>query len=215
MVQSPHRRLTVLIADVVHSRKRSRLRKTLHAKLRAAAAAHLRERWIRLPYAITAGDEFQVISSHIDAVPDLILDLRRRLRPLDLRIGIGIGRIRSPLRAPVNRLTGEAFFFAREAMDVIKSGSLHRYPVLTAFRSARKDFDRVANLVYGLQDTLLADVTDAQWRAIDGYLSKGRVDRTARALRVDVSTASRNLKRASYWQLAEVAATMKAIIREI
>ena len=69
-------------------------------------------------------------------------------------------------------------------------------------------------LVYGLNDTLLLDVTDAQWRTMDVYFTKRRVDRTARSLHLDISTASRSLKRGSYWQLAEVAGTMKAILKD-
>jgi len=91
---------------------------------------------------------------------------------------------------------------------------LHRYPALTAFRSTRKSFDRIANLVYGLHDTLLADVTEPQWRTIDAYLAQQSVDRAARKLHVDISTASRNLKRAKYWQLAEVAESMRAILQD-
>jgi hypothetical protein len=205
---------SVLIADVIHSRREKRLRTLLGDKLAQATRAHLREKWIRLPYSVTAGDEFQVVPYRIDAIPKLILDLRRRLRPFSLRIGVGIGDIRRPIRKPVNRLGGEAFIFARQAIDEVKRGSLYRYPTLTGFRSARKSFDRTANLVYGLNDTLLLAVTDAQWRTMDVYFTKGRVDRTAKRLRLDISTASRSLKRGGYWQMAEVAATMKEILRD-
>jgi hypothetical protein len=204
----------VLIADVVLSSREPRLRTVLRERLHRATQAHLREKRIRLPYAVTAGDEFQAVPSGIEAIPELIFDLRRLLRPLGLRIGVGIGRIRGPIKAPVNHLEGEAFVFARQAIDTVKRESLYRYPTLTAFRSARKSFDRIANLVYGLNDTLLLDVTDAQWRTIDVYFGKRRVDRTARKLKVDISTSSRNLKRGNYWQLAEVAATMKALLRD-
>lgn len=205
---------SVLIADVVLSSQEPRLRAMLRENLHRATQAHLREKRIRLPYAVTAGDEFQVVPAGIEAIPELIFDLRRLLRPLGLRIGVGIGRIHGPIKAPVNHLEGEAFVFARQAIDAVKRESLHRYPTLTAFRSARKSFDRIANLVYGLNDTLLLDVTDAQWRTIDVYFGKLRVDRTARKLKVDISTSSRNLKRGNYWQLAEVAATMKTLLRD-
>ncbi len=205
---------SVLIADVIHSRREPRLRALLGERLARATKAHLREKRIRVPYSVTAGDEFQVVPFRIDAIPELILDLRRRLRPFSLRIGVGIGDIRGPIRTPVNRLGGGAFVFARRAIEEVKRGSLHRYRTLTAFRSARKSFDRIANLVYGLNDTLLLDVTDAQWRTMNVYFTKGRVDRTARSLHLDISTASRSLKRGGYWQLAEVAGTMKAILQD-
>jgi SatD family (SatD) len=204
----------VLIADVIHSSRKGSLRALLADRLRRTTEAHLREKRIRVPYAVTAGDEFQVVAASLEGVPELILDLRRRMRPLGLRIGIGIGGIRGSVKAPVNRLVGEAFTRARQAIEAVKQGSLYRYPTLTSFRSARERFDRMANLVYGLNDTLFLSVTEAQWRTMEAYFQKRRVDRAAKRLRLDISTASRSLKRGHYWQLAEVAGTMKVFFRD-
>ncbi|HEY6443585.1 MAG TPA: SatD family protein [Candidatus Acidoferrales bacterium] len=207
-------KVSVLVADVVQSRNKPELQRTLTKQLDQAARDHLKQNIIRLPYAVTAGDEFQVIPRRIDAIPELILDLRRRFRPLDLRIGIGIGDVRGPIRAPVNRLNGTAFVLARQAIDGVKRGAVEGFPTLTAFRSTRKSFDRIANLIYGLHDTLLFEVTDTQWRTMNVYFAQQRVDWTARKLKVDISTASRNLKRSKYRQLASVANTMKWLIQE-
>ena len=204
---------SVLIADVIHSSRRGSLSDVLAERLAQASKAHLREGRIQVPYAITAGDEFQVVPSSIAVIPELILDLRRRMRPLGLRVGIGIGAIHGSVKAPVNRLVGEAFSRARGAIEDVKQGALHRYPALTAFRSARSAFDRMANLVYGLNDTLFLSVTRTQWRTLDAYLAAGNVDRAAKRLRLNISTVSRNLKRGHYWQLAEVAVTMKEWFR--
>ena len=135
-------------------------------------------------------------------------DLRRRMRPLALRIGIGIGEIQGRVRAPVNRLVGEAFTNARAAIADVKEGS-QGYPTLTACRSSKESFDRIANLVYGLNDTLVLDMTEAQWRALNAYVEGDSVERAAQTLRVSVSTLSRNLKRSHFRQLAETAATME------
>jgi len=204
---------SVLIADVVQSRSRGRLRPILEARLREASAAHRRAKIIRLPYAVTAGDEFQCLPASPGVIPELIFDLRRRMRPLSLRIGIGIGAIEGRIQPPVNRLTGEAFTRARQAIDAVKQGTLHRYRVLTAFRTPQESFDRLANLVYGLTDTLLLRVTETQWRTMGAYREKRRVDRAAKRLRLDSSTASRSLKRAHYWQLAETAAVMRSLLQ--
>jgi hypothetical protein len=210
---SVKRQSSVLIADVIHSRRKGRLRDLLGEKLEAASRAHARLKLIRAPYAVTAGDEFQALPASIEAIPELILDLRRRMQPLELRIGVGIGFIEGPIRKPVNRLLGEAFARARRAIDEVKSGANHKYPTLTAFRTPRESFDRVVNLVYGLNDTLLRNRTATQWRTLEAYTQKRSVDGAARALRLNISTASRNLRRGHYWQLAEVASTMKEFFR--
>jgi hypothetical protein len=201
----------VLVADVVESRSYSHLRSSLNEKLRIASIAQTADKLIRMPYAVTAGDEFQTIAARVDSIPRLILDLRRRLQPLRIRIGIGIGAIQGPIRPPVNRIAGQAFEYARAAISAIKK--TRKYPTLTAFRSHNSDFDELANLVYGLHDTLLRQITEKQWETIAIYLIKNRVDYTARALSVDISTASRNLKRGHFWQIEQTASVMESVIR--
>jgi hypothetical protein len=203
----------VLIADVIGSSSTPNLRSLLSAKLRIASLAH--QELLRLPYAVTAGDEFQTITAQLNGLPWLVFDLRRRLRPLEVRIGIGIGPVPEPLRPPVNELGGLAFQWARQAIEETKSGHAHKFEVHTAFRSANAEFDRVANLVYGLHDTLIRNPTEKQWQAIDAYIAKKRVDLAARALRISVSTASRSLRRGHFWQIEETIATMKKVIEAV
>lgn len=201
----------VVIADVISSRSTGHLRQSLNEKLRIASIAQLDDRLIRVPYAVTAGDEFQVVASHLDRIPKLILDLRRRLLPFRLRIGIGVGRIEGQVRRPVNRIAGEAFENARQAIVEIKS--TRKYPTLTRFHSGRRIFDDVANLIYGLHDTLIRRTTTKQWETIATYLIKNRVDYTAKALDIDRSTASRNLKRGFFWQMEDTVVVMEEVIR--
>lgn len=212
-MQAKDRTYGVLIADVVESRSHSRLRSSLNEKLRIASIAQLDDKLIRVPYAVTAGDEFQTIAPRVDAIPQLILDLRRRLQPLQLRIGIGIGTIQGVIRPPANRIAGQAFEFARAAINDIKQ--TRKYPTLTALRSQNPAFDQVANLVYGLHDTLLLRITSKQWETIATYLIKDRVDYTAKALSIDISTASRNLKRGYFWQIEHTAVVMEAVLQQV
>jgi hypothetical protein len=202
----------VLIADVVASRSTQDLRLSLNEKLRIASIAQFDEKLIRVPYAVTAGDEFQVVAARLERIPKLILDLRRRMLPFRLRIGIGIGTVEGQIRKPVNRVTGKAFENARKAIIEIKA--TRKYPTLTIFRTNRESFDRVANLIYGLHDTLLRRTTAKQWETIAVYLIKNRVDYTAKALEIDSSTASRNLKRGFFWQMEDTVLVMEKFISE-
>lgn len=202
----------VLIADVVASRSTADLRSRLNEKLRIASIAQLDEQLIRVPYAVTAGDEFQVVAARLGRIPKLILDLRRRLLPFRLRVGIGIGMIEGQIRPPVNRIAGEAFENARKA--IVKIKAQRKYPTLTIFHSNWESFDRVANLVYGLHDTLMRRTTTKQWETIAVYLIKNRVDYTAKALKIDRSTASRNLKRGFFWQMEDTVLVMEEFITE-
>lgn len=198
----------VLVADVIASRARGDVRVLLGKKLEAASQKHLREKFIRLPYAVTAGDEFQTLTDNLPAIPALLLDLRAALQPLTLRVGIGFGSVADRIQPPVNRLTGEAFQMARGAIENIKASGLFKFEILTAFASHDEDFDQTINLLYGLHDTLLLRVTAKQWEAIRRFRDQPLLEQAAKRLKLDVSTVSRNLKRGYYWQLSE---TVKAV----
>ena len=202
----------VLIADVVASRVQLRLRKRLAAMLADASRRHLRRNFIRLPYSVTAGDEFQTVCGDLRALPQLLLDLRILLQPLSLRIGLGIGRISDRIEPPVNRLSGEAFESARIAMNALKSGGAFKFPSLTFFVSPDAPFNETINLIYGLNDTLLAGVTRKQWNAIAAFLKSGSLDGAAKILRLDISTVSRNLKRGGFWQQTETVKAAESLI---
>jgi len=201
----------ILVADIVGSTRTQDLRTVLGPKLRIATIAHLEEKRIQLPYAVTAGDEFQTVVSDLHQIPGLLFDLRRRMRPLTLRIGVGIGVISGRLRPPVNQLTGQAFEFARVAIDKAKQARAHSGRS-TSFQSTDEQFDLVANLIYSLHDALVGNPSEKQWETMDAFLAKGRVDLAARSLRLNSSTASRNLSRSHFWQSLQTTEVMKKII---
>jgi len=201
-----------LIADVVASSAQRSLRARLGATLTAASHAHVRCKWAALPYSVTAGDEFQTITANLRALPQLILDLRRLFQPLSLRIAVGIGHVSDRIQPPVNRLGGEAFYFARKAMGTIKSGGPFKFDTLTLFSSRNDSFDATINLIYGLNDTLIAGVTVKQWKAITAFSRTPELARAAHQLKLDASTVSRNLKRGYYWQLTATARVAASLI---
>lgn len=202
----------VLIADVMASSTRKNVRTQLAKKLEAASEQHLEQKLIRFPYTVTAGDEFQTLAAELGLVPALLLDLRASLWPLPLRIGVGIGQVADRLQPPVNRLTGPAFQFARRGIDNVKASSLFKFQTLTAFASANEPFNETINLLYGLHDTLVSQVTAKQWETIRQFLDHPTLEPTAKRMKLDMSTVSRNLKRGYYWQLSETAKAAGAFI---
>ena len=208
----PSQAYAVLIADVRESSSRAGLRALLGKKLDAASRKHLRQKLIRLPYSVTAGDEFQTVIANLPAVPELILELRAALQPLSLRIGVGFGRISDRLQPPVNRLGGEAFQFARRAIESVKGGHVFKFDVLTAFASRNEPFNTTINLIYGLNDSLVLRISAKQWEAIAQFLDKPKLEPSARRLKLDISTVSRTLKRGYYWQLTETVKLAASLI---
>ena len=170
----------VLIADVIGSSERGDLRELLGQRLAMATRAHGKANLIRLPYAVTAGDEFQTILSADARIPEVIMDLRTRLRPLQVRMGIGIGTVAGRIAAPVNRMGGEAFQLARKALERIKGSAGSKFAVLTSFESRDKMFDTTANLIYALHDTLVLRITEKQWETIEVFRAKRRLEDAAK-----------------------------------
>jgi len=145
-------------------------------------------------YTVTTWDEFQNILAAPAHLPRVILDLRRLLYPLELRIGAGIGPITHPPRDPINVYSaGEAFERARQALESLKGRTGRRRRALTEFRTGRQTLDRVMNLVYTLHDTLARNVSEKQWRTINVYMARRRQQAAAKRLEVNKSTVSRNL----------------------
>jgi SatD family (SatD) len=203
----------VLIADVMESSSRAGLRTLLGAKIALASRRHLRRKFIKLPYSVTAGDEFQTVVAIPQSLPGMLLELRTLFRPLSLRIGIGFGTISDRVQAPVNRLGGEAFLRARQSLDSLKSGRVLHFDSLTAFSTHDQQFDSTMNLLYGLHDTLVLKVRKKQWEAIAAFLEEGTLERAAKRLKLDASTVSRNLKRGYYWQLLDTVAVAGELIK--
>ncbi|MBT8143672.1 MAG: hypothetical protein KJO55_03165, partial [Gammaproteobacteria bacterium] len=71
------------------------------------------------------------------------------------------------------------------------------------FTSGDSAADAVLSHIYGLHDTLLSQVTPRQWETINTVFDARNQDSAAQQLGVSASTVSRNLRRASYWQMLE------------
>jgi hypothetical protein len=204
---------SVITADVIGSRNIPSFLRKRDQKLKEISLLHTPQKFTVSPYAVTAWDEFEVVLTKPEFTPAAILDLRRIFYPLELRIAVGIGAASGVHKKPINiHAGGPAFERARHAADELKAG-YPKYRVLTIFASGNELFDKIANTIYGLHDSLMQRTTARQWAVINAHLTTGRQDRTASRLRLDISTVSRNLKRGSYWHLLETAQAMEQIVK--
>jgi hypothetical protein len=207
------KKYAVITADVIDSRQIQGFRRARDAKLRPLSRLHVQRKLILSDYAVTAWDEFQAVLFNPQVVPRVILELRRNFYPMQLWIAIGIGKVSEPRRKPVNQFAGgEAFERARMAADRLKADRARTDRTLTWFVSGNAIFDLVANTIYRLHDTLLQDVSPKQWQTILAQASTGSQELAAKKLGVNVSTVSRNLRRAHHWQTEETCQAMETII---
>jgi SatD family (SatD) len=211
-MKSKAKTYAVITCDIVGSRHIEEFRRKRDQKLRGISKLHIDKKWILSEYAITAWDEFEGILSRPRNLPGVIVDLWRHFHPFELWIGIGIGQVTEPHRRPVNVYAGgEAFERAREAMNHLKA-KRSKTGLLTSFVTGNETFDLIANTVYHLQDTLLQSISIKQWQTINVYMETNRQDVTAKKLRLNESTVSRNLRRSFWGQIQETRQAMEQVI---
>jgi SatD family (SatD) len=201
-----------ITCDIVGSRKIQEFRRKRDQKLSRISKLHVERKWILSEYAITAWDEFEGIVARPTHVPAVIVDLRRRLHPFELWMGIGIGEVTEPHRKPVNIFAGgEAFERAREAMNKLKA-KRSKSGALTSFVTGNEMFDLIGNTVYQLHDSLLQSISTRQWETITVLMETSGQELAAKKLGLNKSTVSRNLRRGFWWQIQETQLAMERIM---
>jgi hypothetical protein len=204
----------VLLVDVAGSSSVEDFREGRDRRIGRLTALHREKGWVAADYAVTAWDEFQSVSWQVAELPHALLDIRQIFAPWEVYIAIGCGGVfgwQSP--GPINEaLSGEAFERARAGMDALKSSRGDKYRRVTQFRTGDAERDTLLNLIYGLHDSLVQQVTERQWETIGAALRLGNQEDVAANLGVQPSTVTRNLKRGHYWQMRETAAVVSALL---
>lgn len=130
MAASPKLRDTpciALIADMVKSRdvpRRQRPDVQLSFSEFVAALNHKYRRALVARFVITLGDEFQGLLSDALVLPDLLWDMHYKFDMRQLRVGIGLGTIDTPIGKNAINVDGPALHHARNAIDVAKKDKL-------------------------------------------------------------------------------------------
>lgn len=151
----------VITGDVIDSKKHPGYLETLRENLSLIHTPGL-----YTPFNPSRGDELQAVCEDPSLLPVIIRNLRYVCRPLKIRLGIGIGQIDNPVSSCNSwDMTGPAFIFARQALDLIKKSKLPQ----TVLVSEDPFLDRVFNMVYSLADTIMNGWTPRQWEAVQAY----------------------------------------------
>lgn len=74
-------------------------------------------RTIAARFVLTVGDEFQGLLASADQIVAILASLRSAVHPVELRFGIGVGQISTPLRPEALGMDGPCFHFARAALQ--------------------------------------------------------------------------------------------------
>jgi len=211
-----NRQGAVLLVDVADSSSVADFREGRDRQIGRLNRLHRDKGWIAADYTVTAWDEFQSVSWQFERLPHILLDVRQIFAPWEVYIAVGCGSVlgwTSP--RPINEaLSGEGFERARAAMDALKSSKGDKYRRLSRFLTGDEERDSLLNLIYGLHDSLVQQVTERQWETIGAALLLGNQEDVAGKLGVQPSTVTRNLKRGHYWQMRETASVVSALLAD-
>ncbi len=195
---SPEEKFAALTADIIGSRKlknqgfsRSQIGKAI-SQLNTS-----REAFIVSKFCLLRGDEIQgVVFPPREAIV-MVRYLRFYLRPVQIRVGIGIGDITTEIdkNNPWN-MDGSSFHRAREALEEIK---LSRHPA-TFINSLEEDFDYNLNVILALMDVISNRWTDGQWEAIHAYEQMGTYQKASQILKVRPQNVAKRCQSA-HWKV--------------
>jgi hypothetical protein len=204
----------VLLVDVADSSSVADFREGRDRRIATLTALHREKDRVAADYTVTAWDEFQSVSWQLEQLPHVLLDIRQIFAPWEVYIAVGCGSVFGwHSSRPINEaLSGEAFERARAAMDALKSAKGDKYRRLSQFLTGDAERDSLLNLIYGLHDSLVQQITERQWQTIGAALLLGNQEDVAGKLGVQPSTVTRNLKRGHYWQMRETAAVVSALL---
>jgi hypothetical protein len=116
------RRYIAVIGDVVASRSAAE-RSQMQDHIRQALG-EVNDRFadqVVAQFLITIGDEFQGLLRAAGGLDRLLALLRSRANPAELRFGLGLGRLATPLRSEAIGMDGPCFHRARAAVERAKA----------------------------------------------------------------------------------------------
>ena len=167
--------LTSDLVDSQHEPRRRAVQLRLEQVLRAANATFRKE--LAVPLAVTLGDEWQGLARSVEAAFRIEFHVRRALRPLRMRSGIGLGPLSTPLRKRTALMDGPCFHRSRAALAAAKK----RGDSATVLESGHAAADAYVNAVERLLHGVSDGWTEVQAESVLAYLDSGRETLAAKA----------------------------------
>lgn len=187
-------RITVITADVIGSRGAGVAPNFLATNLAQISHTHL-----LLAFSVSRGDELQGIMQGWLAAPELVRVLRMHCRPLELRIGLGLGCYEGVLKSDSWKMNGPAFFRARQALETISEKKEAATRISTGFTG----LDSVLNSAWIMLDTVISGWTPGQWEAVNAYERAGTFAAAAKVLGVAPQNVQKRCKAAKWNQVRQ------------
>lgn len=172
-------------------------------------------------FVITLGDEFQGLLSNGKNVMGIIEEIRRNLYPVEIRCGIGIGKMATTINPEMALgADGPAYYKAREAVEKLKENEKKSKTTAADIRlewgEEKKDQESLINTVFELTCVIEKSWTDRQ-REIIWDMQKHDDGQTNAAKRLGIAqpTVQKALVKGHYYIYAKAMKDVNDILEDI
>lgn len=210
-----------IIGDIRNSRE-IESRKAVQDKLKAVLE-DINETYkedIVSKFVITLGDEFQGVLVDCKKMLKIIEEIKMELFPVELRFGIGIGKITTDIDTEMALgADGPGYYNARNAIDKLKENEKKNKTVLSDLRLDIANNDARVNLIntiFELLKTIEMNWTERQ-REIIWDIQKHQDGQTkvANRLGIEQPAVHKALVKGKYYVYAKTMKTVEDILGEI
>ena len=213
-----------VIGDIVESRQtmfgqQGRAQAVLKLALEKIDADY--PEYLSADFKVVSGDGFVGLLSEAAYSMRLIPILINELYPFRLRIGIGIGDVRSEINPRDSRDSdGSAFRFARAALNSLKNEPISSFwPAYVPFFRIRFETGTPDSGLLNFSSAYISDImsswTERQWATIEAVeKNDNNQSRAANTLGQAKSTVTRSLKAALYSEYLKAIATITGYLED-
>ena len=210
-----------MIGDIIQSKElenRNECQKRLKTVLNSINKKY--EESIASNFMITLGDEFQgLLKNGVDTM-SIISEIEIKMHPVEIRFGIGIGRITTEINADIPLgADGPAYYNARRMVESIKSiEKKNRATELNVMIASEENpsLDILLNTILSLSAAIKNNWTNRQKEIAYDCIQHGDNQvKAAERLGISQSSVQKSLSNASYYSYKKAMDTISEALAEI
>lgn len=174
--------VVVIIADVRGSKKMAVDERYEGQLFLKSAIIQVNEQFadvIEAPFMITRGDEFQGVLNNMKAGFEIMLEFERLLFPLQLRYGLGKGKIQKMGSKIPIEMDGPAFHYANEMVNKAKKKKL-----FIQCKTENSEFDLLINSIFLLMYAIKSRWNEVNFNRYWNYKELGTLEKVAKREKV-------------------------------
>lgn len=211
-----------IIGDIKASKKlsdRSEVQKKLSTVLNYINEKYKND--IYSKFTITLGDEFQGLLCNGESIMHMIFDIEKRLFPIKIRVGIGIGEITTEINRDLSiGADGPGYYNAREAISYLKEDEKRKQTNSADIRleimDGYKEIKMLINTTLKLMTVIKEEWTERQREIIWDMLEhQDNQIEVAKRLGITQPTVQKSLSKGKYYAFKEAYDTLGQVFMKL